>query len=76
MSDTQNLGNLIKQQRARIELTLPDLSAKSGVSSSHLSRVEKAQRYPSAAILRKIAKPLGLDEKELFFLAGYLPLTL
>ena len=73
MNDTQNLGNLIKQQRIRLGLTLPALSTKSGVSTAHLSRIEKALRYPSTEVLRKIAKPLGLDEKELFNLAGYLP---
>lgn len=66
MNDTQNLGNLIKQQRIRLGLTLPALSAKSGVSFPYLSCIEKARRYPSATVLRKIAKPLGLDEKELF----------
>ena len=73
MNDAQNLGNLIKQQGNRLGLTLLVLSAKSGVSATHLSRIEKAQRYPSPNILRKIATPLGLDEKELFSLAGYLP---
>ncbi len=73
MNDTQNLGSLIKRQRIRIGLTLPALATKSGVSSSYLSRIEKARRYPSVNVLRKIAKPLGLDEKELFNLAGYLP---
>lgn len=73
MNNTQNLGNLVKQQRTRLGLTLPALAAKSGVSTSHLSRIEKAQRYPSSSVLRKIAKPLGLEEGELFNLAGYLP---
>ena len=36
--------------------------------------IENAQRYPSTNVLRKIAKPLGLDENELFNLAGYLPI--
>ncbi len=72
MNDTQNLGSLIKQQRIRIGLTLKALAAKSGVSKAHLSRIEKAQRYPSATVLRKIAKPLGFEEGELFTLAGYL----
>lgn len=73
MNEAQNLGSLIKQQRTRIGLTLLALSAKSGVSPTHLSRIEKAQRYPSTNVLRKIAQPLGLEEKELFNLAGYLP---
>ena len=44
----------------------------SGVSASHLGRIERGQRFPSAHILRKIAKPLGSDEQELFTLAEYL----
>lgn len=73
MNNTQNLGTVVKQQRNRLGLTLVALAAKSGVSINHLSRIEKAQRYPSADVLRKIVKPLGLEERELFNLAGYLP---
>ncbi len=42
------------------------------VSPSHLGRIERGERYPSARILRKIAKPLGFEEDELFTQAGYL----
>ena len=73
MTEIQNLGIVVKQQRNRLGLTLVDLASKSGVSISHLSRIEKAQRYPSVSVLRKIAKPLGLEEEELFNLAGYIP---
>jgi len=55
-----------------IPLTLWQLAAISGVSSSHLGRIERGERFPSASILRKIAKPLGFEESELFSLAGYL----
>jgi len=44
----------------------------SGVSPSHLGRIERGERFPSASILRKIARPLGFEEDELFTLAGYL----
>ena len=73
MAEIQNLGNFIRLQRKRSGLSLSGLSAKSGVSVAYLSRIEKAQRYPSPDILRKIAKPLALDSQELFNLAGYLP---
>ena len=67
-----SLGKIIKQQRISIPLTLQELAAASGVSSSHLGRIERGERFPSAHILRKIAKPLGFDEDELFTLAGFL----
>ena len=68
----KNLGKILKQQRITIPLTLQELAAESAVSSSHLGRIERGERFPSARILRKIAKPLGFDEDELFTLAGFL----
>ena len=55
-----------------IPMTLGELAAKSGVSSSHLGRIERGERFPSARILRKMTKPLGFDEAELLTHAGFL----
>jgi transcriptional regulator with XRE-family HTH domain len=68
----RNLGKILKQQRLSSNLTLHELSKASGVSPSHLGRIEKGERFPSADILQRIAKPLGFSEEELFTLAGYL----
>jgi transcriptional regulator with XRE-family HTH domain len=67
-----DLARILKQQRVMRELTLQQLGEMSRVSSSHLGRIERGERFPSARILRKIAKPLGLGEGELLTLAGYL----
>ncbi len=71
-SDRNNLGEIIRQQRIAVPLTLQELATMSGVSSSHLGRIERGERFPSASILRKVAQPLGFEEDELFTLAGYL----
>jgi len=71
---SQDLGRIIKQQRIITGLTLRELSASSGVSSSHLGRIERGERFPSAHVLRRIARHLGFDEGELFALAGYFSL--
>ena len=71
-SSTHDLGRILKQQRISIPLTLQELASISGVSPSHLGRIERGNRFPSARILRKIAGPLGFDEDELFTLAGFL----
>lgn len=68
----KNLGKILHEQRMAIPLTLEQLSAASGVSISHLGRIENGERFPSATILQKIATPLGYEENELFILAGYL----
>jgi len=67
-----DVGRVIKQRRLMAELTLSELSAMSGVSISHLGRIERGERFPSASVLRKLAKPLGLSEVELFSFVGYL----
>ena len=68
-----DIGRVIKQHRVMSGLTLQQLSEKSGVSPSHLGRIERGERFPSARILKKIAQPLGFAEGELFTLADYLP---
>ena len=69
---SNEIGKALKQRRLMLPLTLRELAARSGVSASHLARVERGERFPSGHILRKIAKPLGLDESLLMTMAGYL----
>ncbi len=72
---TDNMNNfvkILKQRRIMADLTLHQLSVASGVSASHLGRIERSERFPSGRILRKLATPLGFEEHELFTLAGYM----
>ncbi len=55
-----------------LPLTLRELAKACGVSVSHLARIESGGRFPSARVLRQIAKPLGFTEQELLVLAGYI----
>ena len=70
--ESNGFGRIIRQRRVMIPLTLQELAKISAVSPSHLGRIERDERFPSARILRKVAKPLGFEEDELFALAGYL----
>lgn len=67
-----DLGKILKQRRITIPLTLQELAAKSGISSSHLGRIERGERFPSGRILHKLAEPLGFEQTELFTLADYI----
>jgi len=71
-NNNNNLGRILKQRRVMALLTLREVATMSGVSSSHLGRIERGERFPSATILQKIAKPLNFEEGELLCLAGYL----
>ena len=72
MRSNVDLGKMLRRQRVMTELTLLELAARSGVSQSHLARIGRGERFPSGHVLRKIAKPLELDESQLLIVAGYL----
>ena len=68
----KRIGRVLKDQRVSRPLTLQQLAAKARVSASHLGRIERGERFPSAHVLKRMARPLGFDENELFTIAGYL----
>jgi len=70
--DTNNLGEAISERRKAKKLKLKQVSALSGVSTSHLGRIERGERFPSGRILIKLAEPLGFTAVELLRLAGFL----
>jgi transcriptional regulator with XRE-family HTH domain len=71
-SINKHLGEILKQHRLMVSMTLLELSSASHISSSHLGRIERGERYPSARTLKRLACPLRIDEAELMLLAGYL----
>jgi transcriptional regulator with XRE-family HTH domain len=56
----------VRQLRAEQELSLEALAARSGVSRSTLSLVERAETSPTAVVLEKIAAGLGVPLANLF----------
>jgi transcriptional regulator with XRE-family HTH domain len=65
-------GKMLRLRRQAIPLTLQELAERSGISTSHIGRIERGERFPSAKVLLKLACHLQYDENELFTLAGYL----
>ena len=72
MNPKPNIPKIIKEQRKNMSLSLNQLSQISGVSISHLSRIERGNRRPSLRTLQKIAKLLGFDLQELLVITGHL----
>jgi len=72
MGSKVNIGKIIREQRKSKALSLSQLSKISGVSVSHLGRIEQGERQPSTRTLQKIAKPLAFDLYELLVMAGHL----
>jgi len=67
-----NLGETLREKRKSKKLTLKQVTDLSGVSGSHLSRIERGERFPSGHILMKLVEPLGFTEVELLRQAGFL----
>ena len=59
---------LIKKVRQEKGLTMEELSALSGVSKGHLSRLEREERVPSITTLCKIAIALDVKPEELYII--------
>ena len=69
----KTFGQYLKAQRLKNSLTIKDLARLAGMSPSYLSRIERGLRgTPSASLLKKLARPLGLKQEELLIAAGYL----
>lgn len=66
------LGERLKARRKEMGLTLAKLSKLTGIHASHLGRIERGERFPSAHVLKKLAEPFGFEDRELLQMAGYL----
>lgn len=69
-----SFGSTLKKLRTEKGLGLNQLSLKSGVSSSQISRIENGRMgTPKVPTIKKLAKGLNVDEIKLLVEAGYLP---
>ena len=63
---TNGIGNAIKGYRSAKGIAQKDLAALVGVTPTYLSQVEKGKSNPSYALLDKICKQLGIEQKVLY----------
>jgi transcriptional regulator with XRE-family HTH domain len=62
----KRLGRRIKTLRKELGLTQEDLAFEVGVNRSYMGFIERGERNPSLAMLKKIAKALQLSLSVLF----------
>jgi len=60
----------LRAARRSVGASQRDLAARSGVSVDTLRSYESGKRHPSDKIVTRLAEVLGLDRRELFFLAN------
>lgn len=66
ITDISGLGQKIKKLRKINEMSLDDLAAKTQLSKSFLSEVERKKKYPRLSTLQNIAEKLGVNIYFLF----------
>ncbi|VXB43928.1 helix-turn-helix transcriptional regulator [Maribacter litoralis] len=62
------MKNLVKVERARLDLTQADLAEKLGVSRQTIHAIEKNKFNPSVILALKMAKLFSLTVEELFII--------
>jgi transcriptional regulator with XRE-family HTH domain len=69
-NDKSTLGEVIHDARARLKLSLRDVTKRLAITPSYLSDIENDRRIPSEEVLRKLASLLNLDPDDLMAMAG------
>ena len=64
----RSLGKTIGERRQALGFSRGELARKLGIQSSHVGYIETDQRRPSLPLLKQMARVLGLNPGELFFL--------
>ncbi|MFP3913732.1 MAG: helix-turn-helix domain-containing protein [Actinomycetota bacterium] len=65
-----DLGDYIRQQRQRANLSLRRLADRAGISNPYLSQIERGIRRPSAQILKQLSRALSISAETMYSRAG------
>lgn len=65
-----DLGEFIRQQRQRADLSLRRLADRAGISNPYLSQIERGIRRPSAQILKQLSRALQISAETMYARAG------
>jgi transcriptional regulator with XRE-family HTH domain len=69
-SKERNFGQVIRERRRQLDLTQDEVAHRIKTSTPYVGHLESGKRHPSDKILTRLAEVLGLDRRELFFLAN------
>src|SRR5277367_1453385 len=66
----RNFGLVIRERRRQLDLTQEEVARRVKTSTPYVGHLESGKRHPSDKIVTRLAEVLGLDRRELFFLAN------
>ena len=65
-----SFGGVIRNRRRELDLTQGEVASLINTSTPYVGHLESGKRHPSDMIVTRLAEVLGLDSRELFFLAN------
>jgi len=66
----RNFGQVIRERRRQLDLTQEEVARRIKTSTPYVGHLESGKRHPSDKIVSRLAEVLGLDRRDLFFLAN------
>jgi len=66
----RSFGQVIRERRRQLDLTQEETARGIQTSTPYVGHLESGKRHPSDETLALLAEVLGLDRRELFFLAN------
>jgi transcriptional regulator with XRE-family HTH domain len=66
----RNFGQVIRDRRRQLDLTQQEVARRIKTSTPYVGHLESSKRHPSDKVLSRLAEVLGLDRRDLFFLAN------
>ena len=63
------LAQNLKENRRKLGITQPILAERAGLSTHYLGMIEIGRNFPTADVLERLAKALGINTNELFSVA-------
>lgn len=66
----QAFGSLIRDRRRQLDLTQEEVARRIKTSTPYVGHLESGKRHPSERVLARLSEALGLEAREMFFLAN------
>src|ERR1700751_6112490 len=63
-------GAVIRERRRRLDLTQEEVARRIKTSTPYIGHLESGKRHPSEKVIARLSEVLGLQSRELFFLAN------
>ena len=66
----RTFGAAIRERRRRLDLTQEDVATRIKTSTPYIGHLESGKRHPSEKVIARLSEVLGLQSRELYFLAN------